>query len=114
MVAESGLNLPGLGIVPATHCGRKLTLTYGGRPQISTAFCSLTQAQRFEQLATDTLFLDEMQALVKERETYLGREGWYQQQHGASLLRKVAYFSMEFGVSDVLPFNAGGLGFPLG
>nr|MDA8029430.1 DUF3417 domain-containing protein [Nitrospiraceae bacterium] len=35
---------------------------------------------------------------------------WYSQHHGRSPLRTVAYFSMEFGLSESLPIYAGGLG----
>ncbi len=35
---------------------------------------------------------------------------WYNQHFARSALRKVAYFSMEFGLSEALPIYAGGLG----
>lgn len=35
---------------------------------------------------------------------------WYSQNHSRSLVRTVAYFSMEFGISESLPIYAGGLG----
>ncbi len=35
---------------------------------------------------------------------------WYSQHYGRSPLRTVAYFSMEFGLSESLPIYAGGLG----
>ena len=35
---------------------------------------------------------------------------WFQKTHGGSALNSVAYFSMEFGLSEALPIYSGGLG----
>ncbi len=50
-----------------------------------------------------------------ERQTRLHRQleqrpGWFQKKHGDSPLKSVAYFSMEFMLSEALPIYSGGLG----
>src|SRR5947209_8705589 len=49
---------------------------------------------------------------VAELNDYLSRPLWYQQQQaeGMAMPTAVAYFSMEFGVAEVLPNYSGGLG----
>jgi len=47
--------------------------------------------------------------LAKHRET-LSAPAWFQQNHSNSPLGCVAYFSMEFGLSEALPIYSGGLG----
>ena len=77
---------------------------------------------RLEALAANQAFLDHMHGLDRDLDEYLRHDGWYQARE-ASLAaaaegdgraaagpNAVAYFSMEFGISDVLPNFSGGLG----
>src|SRR3989442_529210 len=48
--------------------------------------------------------------LIDRRHQYLSSAAWFQQAHRESPLTRVAYFSMEFGVSEALPIYSGGLG----
>ncbi|MGE2727318.1 glycosyltransferase family 1 protein [Mycolicibacterium pulveris] len=68
--------------------------------------------KRLDELAVDESFLGRLDALVADLDDYLTRPLWYQQQldHGAELPNGIAYFSMEFGVAEVLPNYSGGLG----
>jgi starch phosphorylase len=70
---------------------------------------------RLDELAVDDSFLRRLDHLAGELDDYLSRPMWYQemQQDGAtgpSLPTGIAYFSMEFGVAEVLPNYSGGLG----
>ena len=73
---------------------------------------------RLQELAHDHQFLDRMHGLAADLDSYLTEPRWYQQQidlaaaAGGQLAmpRAIAYFSMEFGVSEVLPNYSGGLG----
>jgi glycogen phosphorylase len=65
---------------------------------------------RLEQLAQDAPFLVELQQLQESRQTYINRRSWFATVHGESPLSRVAYFSLEFGLSESLPLYAGGLG----
>jgi glycogen phosphorylase len=68
--------------------------------------------KRLDALALDESFLRRLDGLVADLDNYLTRPLWYQQQvsEGAELPNGIAYFSMEFGVAEVLPNYSGGLG----
>ncbi len=68
--------------------------------------------KRLDELADDESFVARLDALTAELDNYLDRPLWYQQQaaEGAVLPNGIAYFSMEFGVAEVLPNYSGGLG----
>ncbi|BBY14832.1 alpha-glucan family phosphorylase [Mycolicibacterium litorale] len=67
---------------------------------------------RLDELARDDAFVRRLDALAADLDDYLSRPLWYQQQleQGAQLPNGIAYFSMEFGVAEVLPNYSGGLG----
>lgn len=66
--------------------------------------------QRLDELAQDAKFLKQLAKLTAARDGYLGRASWYGDTYSAAPLKGVAYFSMEFGLSEALPLYAGGLG----
>lgn len=67
---------------------------------------------RLDELAVDEEFLRRLDELAADLNDYLTRPLWYQQQEAAGLPMPtgIAYFSMEFGVAEVLPNYSGGLG----
>lgn len=66
---------------------------------------------RLDELATDEAFLGRLDALSADLRNYLSRPLWYQEQTEHSAMPAgIAYFSMEFGVAEVLPNYSGGLG----
>jgi glycogen phosphorylase len=67
-----------------------------------------TDAHVLEQAAADPGFLARQRALVEDLDRYLTEPRWYQTLTGAPA--RIAYFSPEFGVSEVLPQYSGGLG----
>ena len=68
--------------------------------------------KRLDELAVDESFLGRLDGLAAELDDYLGRPLWYQDRaaEGAEMPNGIAYFSMEFGVAEVLPNYSGGLG----
>ncbi len=58
----------------------------------------------------DEAFQAELDRLVAVRRHYLSAPSWYGQTYGSSDLKRVAYFSLEFGLGEGLPLYAGGLG----
>ncbi len=68
--------------------------------------------KRLDELAVDDSFLRRLDELAADLDNYLTRPLWYQQQidEGVQLPNGIAYFSMEFGVAEVLPNYSGGLG----
>ncbi len=65
---------------------------------------------KLRQLASDEHFRAEVAKLVGSREKRLDVPLWFAQNHPGSPLTCVAYFSMEFGLSEALPIYSGGLG----
>ncbi|GJF10814.1 alpha-1,4 glucan phosphorylase [Mycolicibacterium cyprinidarum] len=72
---------------------------------------------RVEELAGDESFVQRLDDLAADLDTYLTRPLWYQQlaaakgeTAGDEPPHGIAYFSMEFGVAEVLPNYSGGLG----
>lgn len=65
---------------------------------------------RLDQVAQDPAFQDELQRLEAAHQHYLDDPAWYGQVHAEAGPRRIAYFSMEFGLGESLPLYAGGLG----
>ncbi|MEJ8278387.1 alpha-glucan family phosphorylase [Pseudonocardia spirodelae] len=66
---------------------------------------------RLAELAADESVAAEVAERADELATYLSEPRWYQaEQGGPAGPGAIAYFSMEFGVSEVLPNYSGGLG----
>ena len=65
---------------------------------------------RIERLLADPTFRGHVDALLKQRSEAAQSPGWFQQTHPKSMLSGVAYFSMEFMLSEALPIYSGGLG----
>jgi starch phosphorylase len=67
-------------------------------------------AEKLETLAADEDFFADLQSFVDARQEWLGNPTWFSTTHPQSPLKHVAYFSMEFGLSESLPIYSGGLG----
>lgn len=67
-------------------------------------------SSRLEQLSTDADFQKELQILTNAAREYLESPGWFDANYAKGTMKPVAYFSMEFGLGEVLPLYAGGLG----
>jgi glycogen phosphorylase len=87
-----------------TQCGRD-----------PVALLGAVSPGRLDELALDGGFLNRLDELAAELDDYLSRPMWYQQQQHigkdeTAMPNGIAYFSMEFGVAEVLPNYSGGLG----
>ena len=65
---------------------------------------------RLEKNLADPDFLQKINTLVEEKESEYKAPAWFQKNHDNSLLTCIAYFSMEFMLSEALPIYVGGLG----
>jgi starch phosphorylase len=65
---------------------------------------------RLSELSADPSFLDHLDRLAAARCAYLERPGWFASTYTTAALAGVAFFSMEFGLTDAVPLYAGGLG----
>jgi len=61
-------------------------------------------------LLADPAFRQRIGELVEQRHRQLDTPAWFQQAHRESKLGTVAYFSLEFMLSEALPIYSGGLG----
>ena len=66
--------------------------------------------ERLRSIASDPGFKKLLAQLQHERKTAEKSEAWFQKAHPRSGLSAVAYFSMEFMLSEALPIYSGGLG----
>ncbi|MCZ2829547.1 alpha-glucan family phosphorylase [Modestobacter sp. VKM Ac-2986] len=66
-------------------------------------------AERLAALADDPAFLARLESVTTDLRTYLEAPHWYQSL-GEEAPATVAYFSAEFGITEVLPQYSGGLG----
>ncbi len=65
---------------------------------------------RLESLRGDPEFRDQLKERLERQRRTLKSPAWFQRAHGSPPLNCVAYFSMEFGLSEALPIYSGGLG----
>jgi starch phosphorylase len=63
-----------------------------------------------EQRLADPAFRAKVDAFVQFRRSESAAPAWFQQKHAKAPLSAVAYFSMEFMLSEALPIYSGGLG----
>ncbi len=67
--------------------------------------------ERLEEVAHDDAFLAHLDRLASDLQQYLQSPStWYLRTFGSSKRPLVAYFSMEFGLTESLPIYSGGLG----
>jgi glycogen phosphorylase len=66
--------------------------------------------QRLAQMLSQSDFRAQIDRLADAAREEAGARAWFQQSYPTFRLNRVAYFSMEFMLSEVLPIYAGGLG----
>jgi starch phosphorylase len=65
---------------------------------------------KLEHTLGDPLFRKEVNKLIQKKKQETESPAWFQQNHPQSPLTCIAYFSMEFMLSEALPIYSGGLG----
>jgi len=66
--------------------------------------------EKIRRVLADPAFRKKLDALVQSKKQAEEAPAWFQQHHPAAPLTCVAYFSMEFMLSEALPIYSGGLG----
>jgi starch phosphorylase len=66
--------------------------------------------RRIRELLARPAFCARVRELVDRRRAYLEGSTWFQGRHAEGPLRRIAYFCMEFALSEALPIYSGGLG----
>lgn len=65
---------------------------------------------KLQTLAQDQAFCTKLKELATERRAYLEKPTWFEEVRGHAPLGGIAYFSMEYGLTEALPLYSGGLG----
>ena len=65
---------------------------------------------KIERVSADPVFRKRVDDLIQARRQEAEAPAWFQQNHSQAPLTCVAYFSMEFMLSEALPIYSGGLG----
>jgi starch phosphorylase len=65
---------------------------------------------QIERVSADPIFRKRVDDLVQDMRQEVKAPAWFQQNHGLAPLTCVAYFSMEYMLSEALPIYSGGLG----
>ncbi|MBV9769787.1 MAG: alpha-glucan family phosphorylase [Bryobacterales bacterium] len=66
--------------------------------------------KRLTEVSADPAFVKRIQELLREKRESLQSPTWFQSAHPGAPLSLVAYFSMEYMLSEALPIYSGGLG----
>ena len=66
--------------------------------------------EKLKQVLADPVFLKNLDGLIKTRRDAIEAPAWFQQTYPQAQLKCVAYFSMEYMLSESLPIYSGGLG----
>src|SRR5579863_9108776 len=66
--------------------------------------------KKIERVWADPVFRKQVDGLLRTRRDAVSARSWFQQTHPATALTCVAYFCMEFMLSEALPIYSGGLG----
>ncbi len=66
--------------------------------------------ETLQALAQDAAFLALLEGHLQRHRNELTDPGWFEQKYPKAPFQKIAYFSMEFGLSEALPIYSGGLG----
>ena len=89
---------------------RQLNATLWDLTQNPWVVLQTVSREDLERKLADPAFRKEVDALLKAKHDAEETPAWFQQNHPHSPLTCVAYFSMEFMLSEALPIYSGGLG----
>jgi starch phosphorylase len=65
---------------------------------------------RLLEIVRDDVLREKIRGWLNKRKEYLEDKGWFGKTYPVTDLKKIAYFSMEFGLGEALPIYSGGLG----
>ncbi|MDP8256116.1 MAG: alpha-glucan family phosphorylase [Candidatus Alcyoniella australis] len=66
--------------------------------------------RRLEELSTDAAFVESMDEVLSDFDKYMQEQTWFQRDVELTSSPVIAYFSMEYGITECLPMYGGGLG----
>ncbi|MDP4174695.1 MAG: alpha-glucan family phosphorylase [Bacteroidota bacterium] len=66
--------------------------------------------EKLREILADPSFRSQVDSLIRQKNQAAESPAWFQQSHPKTPLKSIAYFSMEFMLSEALPIYSGGLG----
>ncbi len=94
----------------AEQLWRQLNPELWDQTQNAWAVLQTVSGQNLQRITSQPAFRATLDEIVRERAAETESPGWFQQSHPNSPLTSVAYFSMEYMLSEALPIYSGGLG----
>jgi starch phosphorylase len=74
------------------------------------AMLGMVSQERMERLAKDDGYISQLEKVGRNLDDYLKMPTWFSKNQFAESKPMIAYFSMEFGLTECLPIYSGGLG----
>ena len=96
--------------MPPTGCGARSIPCFGSSLIIHGLSFRRSSRDQIEQVLADPAFRKNVETLLQAKRHETETPAWFQQKHPKAPLTSVAYFSMEFMLSEALPIYSGGLG----
>ena len=104
------LTFIGPGTIPRTRSGRASTLSSGRRHRIHGSFCARFPKKKFSLSWPTPNFVNAFRPVNAITINPSPKRLGFQKKYPGSALSLVAYFSMEFMLTEALPIYSGGLG----
>jgi len=89
------------------HLDRDLWRSTGNNP---VKMLGSIKQDKLGQALNDEGFMAQLQRAHNDLKAYMTSPTWYESEYGKADSPKIAYFSMEFGLTECLPIYSGGLG----
>jgi starch phosphorylase len=109
-LAELALNLHWSWNHAADELWRSLDEELWETTQNPWAILQTVSKEKIEAVLAQPEFRDHVDERLRKNRQFFASDAWFQQKHASAALTCVAYFSMEFMLSEALPIYSGGLG----
>ncbi len=109
-LAELALNLHWSWNHAADELWRSLDAELWETTQNPWAILQTVSKEKIEAVLAQPEFREHVDERLRKNRQSFAADAWFQQKHGSAALTCIAYFSMEFMLSEALPIYSGGLG----
>jgi starch phosphorylase len=109
-LTELALDLRSVGDHGADHLWRRLDPQLWDFTRNPLTVLQTVSARTIRQALAEPAFRAEVDQVLGRRRAALAAPSWFDVNHPGSVLTQVAYFSMEFMLTEALPIYSGGLG----
>ena len=100
----------GPGTMLPTNCGERLDPELWEATQNPWVILQTVSKDKIKSLLAQPEFRQRVDELLRQNRESYSSEAWFQKKHPDAALTSVAYFSMEFMLTEALPIYSGGLG----